>query len=100
MRGRIAHWAAIVGGPFARFGAQNASRRDRFTRARAIATCISAALGTAGERCPVDGESLGLRKSIVDEAVQAATSQSAEALALRDRPELGPLGGIAATLRF
>jgi hypothetical protein len=38
--------------------------------------------------------------SILEEAVPSAVSQSAEVLALRERPELGPLGGIAATLRF
>jgi len=40
------------------------------------------------------------RKSILEDAVGAALGQSAEVLALRERPELGPLGGIAATLRF
>jgi len=53
-----------------------------------------------GERCPVDGTVLERREDIVEEALLAATSQSAEVRALRDRPELGPLGGIAAILRF
>jgi peptide subunit release factor 1 (eRF1) len=57
-------------------------------------------LGAGGERCPVDDAELEPRESIVEEAVQAAVGQSAEVLALRDRSELGPLGGIAATLRF
>ncbi len=57
-------------------------------------------MGAAGERCPADGERLQDREDIVEEARQAAVSQAAEALPLRDRPELGPLGGIAATLRF
>jgi hypothetical protein len=48
----------------------------------------------------VDGGALEERDSIVEEAVQSALGQSAEVLVLRDRPELGPLGGIAATLRF
>jgi peptide subunit release factor 1 (eRF1) len=53
-----------------------------------------------GERCPVDGTVLGRREDIVGDALLAAISQSAEVRALRDRPELGPLGGIAAILRF
>ena len=48
----------------------------------------------------VDGGAVQARKSILEDAVQAALGQSAEVLALRERPELGPLGGIAATLRF
>ena len=57
-------------------------------------------MGTEGERCPVDGGAVQARKSILEDAVQAALGQSAEVLALRERSELGPLGGIAATLRF
>jgi peptide subunit release factor 1 (eRF1) len=57
-------------------------------------------LGGSGESCPVDGSPLEQCKDVVEEAVQAAVRQSAEVLAMRDRPELGPLGGIAATLRF
>jgi peptide subunit release factor 1 (eRF1) len=53
-----------------------------------------------GESCPFDGTTLGRRAQIVDDAVRAAVEESAEILALHDRPELGPLGGIAATLRF
>jgi peptide chain release factor subunit 1 len=53
-----------------------------------------------GERCPVEGERLQRSRNIIEEAVQAAVRQSAEVLALRARPELGPLGGVAATLRF
>jgi peptide chain release factor subunit 1 len=57
-------------------------------------------LGSSAAQCPVDGTSLERRKDVVEEAVQAAVRQSAEVLAVRDRPELGPLGGIAAILRF
>lgn len=52
------------------------------------------------DRCPVDGEPLQPRANILEDAVQSALNQSAEVLALRDRPELGPLHGVAATLRF
>jgi len=57
-------------------------------------------MGIEGERCPVGGEQLHERENIVEESVRAAVKQSAEVLPLRDRPELGPLGRIAATLRF
>jgi len=57
-------------------------------------------LGTHADSCPLDGGGVERRESILGEAVQAAIGQSAELLPLRDRPELGPLGGIAATLRF
>jgi peptide subunit release factor 1 (eRF1) len=53
-----------------------------------------------GERCPVEGQRLRRSRNIIEEAVQAAVGQSAEVLALRERPELGPLGGVAAMLRF
>ena len=57
-------------------------------------------MGSAGTSCPVDGAPLEPRANILEDAVQAAVNQSAEILPLRDRPELGPFGGIAATLRF
>jgi peptide chain release factor subunit 1 len=57
-------------------------------------------MDTEGESCPVDGEVVERRENILEDAVRAAVGQSAEILPLRERPELGPLGGIAATLRF
>ena len=57
-------------------------------------------MGGAGESCPVDGGPLEPREDVVEDAVAAALEQSAEVVALHDRPDLGPLGGIAATLRF
>jgi len=57
-------------------------------------------MAAGGERCPLDGEPLQQRQDIIEDAVRAALGQSAEVLPLRNRPELGPLGRIAATLRF
>ena len=57
-------------------------------------------MGTDGDSCPVDGDALQRSEDIVEEAVQSAVGQSAEVLALADRPELGPYGKIAALLRF
>ncbi len=57
-------------------------------------------MGTHGESCPVDGGPLEQRADIVEDAIRSAVNQSADVLPVRDRPELGPLGGIAATLRF
>ena len=57
-------------------------------------------LGVDAQSCPVDGGPLEQRENVIEEAVRAAVEQDAEVLPLRDRPDLGPLGGIAATLRF
>lgn len=57
-------------------------------------------MGLEGERCPVDGGQLERRADIVADALAAAQSESAEALALRERPELASYGRIAALLRF
>jgi len=40
------------------------------------------------------------RPDVLEDGITAAVLQSADVLALRDRPELGPHGGIAALLRF
>lgn len=53
-----------------------------------------------GRVCPVDGSELQGRENIVEDALQAAVAQDAEVVALRERPDLGPLGGVAALLRF
>jgi hypothetical protein len=50
--------------------------------------------------CPVDGTPAERRDDIVENAAETALLQSAEVRALHDRPDLGPHGGIAATLRF
>ena len=52
------------------------------------------------ERCPADGAPLERREDVVEDVVERAISQSAGVLTLRERPELGPHGGIAALLRF
>jgi len=58
-------------------------------------------LGPAGiGTCPVDGGDVEIREDVVEDGVHMAIEQSAEVLVLEDRPDLGPLGGIAATLRF
>jgi len=57
-------------------------------------------MGASGQACPLDGGQLEPRADIVEDAVRAAISQSAEVLPLRDRPEIEPLGGIAAVLRY
>jgi peptide subunit release factor 1 (eRF1) len=52
------------------------------------------------KRCPADGERLEQCEDITEQAVVAALGQDASVLTLRDRPELGPLGQIAAVLRY
>ncbi len=49
--------------------------------------------------CPVDGTQLEPREDLLDQAVHAAVEQDAEVFAV-ETPDLGPLGGIAALLRF
>ena len=53
-----------------------------------------------GEECPADGTELLRRDDIGEPAVERAVTQDAEVVVLRDRPDLGPHGGIAAVLRF
>jgi len=55
---------------------------------------VETLLYESGFRAPDDGE------TALDDAIAAALMQRADVVALRDRPELGPLGGIAALLRF
>lgn len=57
-------------------------------------------LASAAERCPVDGTATEPRENVLEDAVEAAIAQSAEAIAVRHHPDLGPLGGIGAVLRF
>jgi peptide chain release factor subunit 1 len=57
-------------------------------------------MGVQAESCPNDGGPLERRASILEDAVHSAINQSAEVLPLRDRPDLRPFEGIAATLRF
>jgi peptide chain release factor subunit 1 len=57
-------------------------------------------MGSHADSCPVDAGPLEERQNMLEDAVRSAVGQSAEVLAVRERPELGPLGGIAATLRF
>jgi peptide chain release factor subunit 1 len=48
---------------------------------------------------PTGGE-LQERENVVEAAIERAIEQSAEVLVLRDQPDLGPHGGVAALLRF
>jgi peptide chain release factor subunit 1 len=57
-------------------------------------------LGAQARACPVDGGPLEQRENIVENAVEAAILQSAEALAVRHHGDLARYGGIGAVLRF
>ncbi len=72
--------------------------REDDTRAAAGREAVDAALVERRVETLLYDAALG--EDVVEDAVRAAVEQSAEILVLRDRPELGPLGGIAATLRF
>jgi peptide subunit release factor 1 (eRF1) len=54
---------------------------------------------TKAGACPVDGTELEPRDDLLEQAVRAALEQDAEVLTV-ETPDLGPLGGIAALLRF
>jgi len=51
-------------------------------------------------RCPADGSALALVEHLAEAAVEAALVQDAEVMLVRHHPDLGPLGGIGALLRF
>jgi peptide chain release factor subunit 1 len=57
-------------------------------------------LGVDAAACPSGEENAEPRENVLEDAIAAAILQSAAVHCLRDRPELGPLGGIAALLRF
>jgi peptide chain release factor subunit 1 len=54
---------------------------------------------TEAGTCTVDGTQLEQRDDLLEQAVHAALEQDAEVLTV-DTPDLGPVGGIAALLRF
>ncbi|MDO8185420.1 Vms1/Ankzf1 family peptidyl-tRNA hydrolase [Conexibacter sp. JD483] len=57
-------------------------------------------LGVGPTNCPSGEENAEPRDNVLEDAIAAAIVQRADVHALRDRPELGPHGGIAALLRF
>jgi peptide subunit release factor 1 (eRF1) len=58
-------------------------------------------LGAGSEtECPADGSELERRDDVAEPAIERAIRQDAEIAFLRERPELGPHGGVAALLRF
>ncbi len=57
-------------------------------------------LTVSGLSCPVDGEPLEPEDDILARAEHAALAQSAEVLVVRHHADLGPLGSVAAILRF
>ncbi len=64
------------------------------------AACAQCGLMQTGAgTCPVDGTQLEQREDLLEQAVHAALAQDAEVLTV-DTPDLGPIGGIAALLRF
>ncbi|MCW2953559.1 MAG: hypothetical protein JWQ48_2729 [Conexibacter sp.] len=55
---------------------------------------------SSGDVCPACGHRPERHENVLEDAISSALLQSARVVTLRDRPELGPLGGIAALLRF
>ena len=50
--------------------------------------------------CPADGTETAHRDDITERMVERALEQSAEVVVVRRHPDLGPIGGIGAVLRF
>ncbi len=57
-------------------------------------------LTVSGLSCPVDGEPLEPEEDVIARAAHAALAQSAEVVVVRHNADLGPLGSVAAVLRF
>ncbi len=57
-------------------------------------------MASSGDNCPVDGSPLEPQENMVELAVEAAITQSADVNAVEPGGDLGPIGGIAAVLRF
>jgi peptide chain release factor subunit 1 len=58
-------------------------------------------LGTGdAERCPADGSALDAHPNVLEPAIAVALAQDARVLIVRHHRDLGPLGGVAAALRF
>jgi len=55
---------------------------------------------TSPDGCPADGGELREHDDISEQAIERALIQDANVVTVRERPELGPHGGIAAVLRF
>ena len=54
----------------------------------------------SGGRCPADGGPLEELEHLREAAIEAALAQGAEVMIVRHYPDLGPLRGIGALLRF
>jgi stalled ribosome rescue protein Dom34 len=57
-------------------------------------------LADSGGRCPADGSDTEQLDHLREAAVEAALAQGAEVMVIRQYPDLGPLQGIGALLRF
>ena len=53
-----------------------------------------------GGHCPADGSPMQEVEHLREAAIEAALAQGAEVMVIRHYPDLGPLQGIGALLRF
>jgi peptide subunit release factor 1 (eRF1) len=65
-------------------------------------SCPTCGLLVAGaaDRCPADGSELEPVEHMREAIVEAAVAQDAEVIVVRHHPDLGPLGGVGAVLRY
>lgn len=73
---------------------------DAGYRAPGFVCPTSGWIGVDASACPSGEANAEPRENVLEDAIAAAIMQNARVRALRERPELGPLGGIAAVLRF
>ena len=95
-----------AGGPYDTLVALNERRVQTLLLESAMdrrgARCPACGLLTveAGDRCPVDGSEFEELDHLREAAIEAALSQGADVFVIRHYPDLGPLQGIGALLRF
>ena len=53
-----------------------------------------------GERCPADGGPVEAVQHLREAAIESALAQGGDVMVVRHHPDLGPLQGIGALLRF
>jgi peptide chain release factor subunit 1 len=95
-----------AGGPYDTLAALNERRVETLLlepgldmRGFRCPTCGLLALESDG-RCPADGSSMQELDHLMEGAVEAALAQGAEIMVVHHYPDLGPLQGIGALLRF
>jgi len=95
-----------VGGPEGTLAALNERRvqtlllEPGFDRAGARCQACGLLMLEPGERCPADGGPVEAVPHLREAAIESALAQGGDVMVVRHHPDLGPLQGIGALLRF